>query len=118
MVQFLLFAFAGLVVGMTSGLLGIGGGTLLVPLFVYGFKLPIQQAIGTSLCIIVPTALFSSLVHYHNGNIAFKLVLSLFVFAIIGGMVGAHLVNIVPAVALKKSFAVFLGIAAIKMFFS
>ena len=76
MIQYLLIILGGLFAGFASGLLGIGGGVLLVPLLLYGFKLDIHQAIGTSLAIIIPTAIFGSLVHFHYGNVSFKFVLS------------------------------------------
>jgi len=101
--------------GILSGLLGIGGGVLFVPIFVYIFKMNMHQAIGTSVALIIPTVIFASFVHISSGNIAFKIVLSFFVFSIIGGLFGAYLSNYLPAILLKKIFAVFLLFVAIKM---
>ena len=107
----------GLITGLASGLLGIGGGVLLVPLLMYVFKVDIHHAIGTSLAIIIPTAIVGSLVHFRHGNVEIKFVLMLFLFTIIGSILGAYLAGFLPAVTLKRVFAVFLFGIAIKMFF-
>jgi len=115
--QFIFIIIGGFIAGFASGILGIGGGVLLVPLLIYGFKLEVHQAIGTSLAVIIPTALFGSLVHYYHGNVMIRFVFSLFIFTIIGSILGSHFASLLPAATLKKIFAVFLGGIAIKMFF-
>jgi len=117
MVHLLFLAIGGIIVGLIGGMLGIGGGALLVPLFTYMFKIPIQQAIGTSLVVIIPTALCSSMVHFSHGNVLPKVALSILAFTILGGIIGAHLVPHIPAAVLKKIFALFLSLIAVKMFF-
>ena len=107
----------GLMTGIASGLLGIGGGALLVPLLIYVFKLDIHHAIGTSLTIIIPTAIVGSIVHIQHGNVEIKFVLTLFLFTIVGSILGAYLAGILPALILRRVFAVFLFGIAIKMFF-
>jgi len=87
----LFYVLGGLAVGMVSGMLGIGGGIILVPLCLYAFKLSMHQAVGTSLGVIVPTALCAALVHYSHGNVIVPVVLKLFVFALVGGFLGAHI---------------------------
>ena len=118
MPHILFIIIGGLIIGISSGLLGIGGGVVLVPFLLFICKLPMHQAVGSSLAIIIPTAICAGLVHYHNNNISVKIVLSLFVFTIIGGIIGAHLANVFPASVLKKIFAVFLMLIAVKMFLS
>lgn len=111
----LLLILGGLLVGIIGGLLGIGGGVLLVPLLVYGFKLPIHQAIGTSLVVIIPTAISGSLVHISHSHVVFKYVLYLVVFTILGSFLGAQCAQFLPAPVLKKIFAIFLFVIAFKM---
>ena len=55
--------FAGIVVGSLAGLIGVGGGTVMVPLFRLGFGLDVLVATGTSLFAIVPTAMSAALGH-------------------------------------------------------
>jgi uncharacterized membrane protein YfcA len=118
MPQFILLAISGIVVGILSGLLGVGGGFILVPLLVYFSELSMHQAIGTSLAVIIPTALCAGFVHFQHGNISLKIVAGLVLFTVIGSFIGAYFANHIPAAVLKKIFAVFLAIMAIKMFIS
>lgn len=116
MLQILLLGIGGIIVGIVAGLLGLGGGVLLVPLLAFAFKLDIHTAIGTSLLVIVPTALCSAMTHWHLGNISVKSALAIAVFTIIGGFLGAHLAVYLPSSVLKKIFAIFMLVIAIKMF--
>ena len=117
MPQLMLTACAGIVVGIMSGLLGIGGGSIIVPVLVYLFKINIHQAIGTSLLIIIPTAICGSLVHVQHGNVLVKVALGIMLFSIVGSFVGSHLVVLLPVPVLKKIFGIFLAIIAVKMIF-
>jgi uncharacterized membrane protein YfcA len=64
-----LAVLAGLLVGVVSGLIGIGGGTLLVPIMVIGFGFGQQLAQGTSLAAILPTSIVGAATHYRSGNL-------------------------------------------------
>lgn len=66
MLYFIGSACAGIVVGIFSGMLGIGGGTLMVPLFRLGFGLEAIQATATSLFAIVPTSISGVVTHLRN----------------------------------------------------
>jgi len=112
----LVLAICGLIIGILSGLLGVGGGFVLVPILVYFFHISMHQAIGTSLVIIIPTALCASLIHFQNGNVSFKMAGSLVIFTIIGGLIGAYFAGMLPAALLKKVFAIVLAVIAVKMF--
>lgn len=63
---------AGLLVGTLSGLIGIGGGVLLVPIMVIGFGLAQQLAQGTSLAAILPTSIVAAVTHYRAGNLELR----------------------------------------------
>ncbi|MDP9248354.1 MAG: TSUP family transporter [Candidatus Dormibacteraeota bacterium] len=63
---------AGLLVGTLSGLIGIGGGVLLVPIMVIGFGLAQQLAQGTSLAAILPTSIVAATTHYRAGNLELR----------------------------------------------
>ena len=109
---------AGIVVGIFSGLIGVGGGILLIPILVYGFKFNQKLAQGTSLAMLLPpTGLLAFLEYYRVGNADLKLglLMSLGVFA--GGLLGGNLAQTVPQAALRKGFAIFLVIIAARMFF-
>lgn len=112
----ILASLAGMVTGMLSGLVGIGGGIILVPVLLYIFRTDMHVAAGTSLAIIIPTAIAGVLTHFSAGNISFKLGLAIAPGAIIGAMLGAYLANILPADTLKRIFAVILVIMSIRIF--
>ena len=112
-----LAALISLLAGVLSGLLGIGGGLILVPLFHYGLKMDMHLAIGTSLAIIVPTALIGAFRHASGSFVDWRVFLFSVIFAILGGFIGASISINLDVVLLRRIFAVFLFFIAIKMFF-
>ncbi|PIQ87046.1 MAG: permease [Candidatus Omnitrophica bacterium CG11_big_fil_rev_8_21_14_0_20_45_26] len=101
--------------GIVSALLGVGGGLIFVPLFHYVLKLDMHHAVGTSLAIIIPTAFVGAWKHELYGFIDWRVLLSAVLFAVIGGFIGAQMSVGMDTVLLKKIFAVFLVIVAIRM---
>jgi uncharacterized membrane protein YfcA len=106
----------GLGVGVVSGLLGVGGGALMVPIFIYFFKMDVHKAIGTSLAVIIFIALVGSVKHFMSGNIEIKTLGFFIAAALVGGWLGASLANVIPAVVLKRMFAILMVGVAIHMF--
>lgn len=117
MVILILTALISLIAGIASGLLGIGGGLILVPLFHYILKMNMHIAVGTSLAIIVPTALVGTFRHVSGSFVNWRVFIFSVVFAIIGGFIGASISMNLDVTLLKKIFAVFLFFVALKMFF-
>jgi len=115
--QYLLAAIIGLVGGVSSGLFGIGGGIVMVPAMVYFLNTNITTAIGTSLIVIIPTAITGSIKHYHLGNVDWRVALALIPMAMIGGYFGAKLTQVLPAVTLKKLFGGVMIIAGLQLIF-
>lgn len=66
MEAFVLAALVGVLVGVCSGLLGIGGGTLMVPIFRLGFGMSALASTATSLFTIIPTSLVGCITHIRN----------------------------------------------------
>ncbi|MEJ2202461.1 MAG: sulfite exporter TauE/SafE family protein [Desulfuromonadaceae bacterium] len=94
----LLFVLLGSLAGLLAGLLGIGGGIILVPMFLWVFKhagfspdITVHAAFGTSLCIIIPTAISSTLGHRKRGNVDWHHVMRLALGGIFGALLGAAL---------------------------
>jgi uncharacterized membrane protein YfcA len=81
----------GLVGGFFSGLLGLGGGIVLIPAFLYILRLPIKKAFGTSLAVIAIIAIPGTVVHALLGHISGWLFLYLVVGVIPGAYLGARL---------------------------
>lgn len=112
-----LAALISLLAGVLSGILGIGGGLILVPLFHYVLKMDMHLAIGTSLAIIVPTALIGAFRHASGSFVDWRIFFFSAVFAVLGGFIGASISVSLDVVLLRRIFAVFLLLIALKMLF-
>jgi hypothetical protein len=91
MINFLSFVGLGFIIGILSGLFGIGGGFLLVPLLKNVFNVPYNIAIGSSLCQMVGTSTASYLKHRDYGNVDYRLAAFILMGSIIGAELGARL---------------------------
>lgn len=103
----------GTVVGILTGLVGAGGGFLIIPALVLFSKLPMKQAVGTSLLIIAAKSLFGflgDLSHYH---LDWMLLLSVTALAIAGIFMGNRMSRQVDSEKLKKAFGWFVLIMGI-----
>lgn len=106
----------GFIAGMIGGLLGVGGGLVLVPLFHYVLKMNMHSAIATSLAVIVPTAFVATLPNAFSGHVQWRAFVFAALFSIVGSYLGAKISMSIDVVLLKKIFAVFLILVAIRMF--
>lgn len=105
----------GFIAGIFSGLLGIGGGIILIPLMVTYLGVSQHMAHGTSLATIIPTALTASLVYGFTNSINFSPALPLAIGSIIGASLGSRWMKSIPPKQLKQLFGVFLIIIGIRM---
>lgn len=87
----LLYVAVGLGSGFFSGLLGIGGGIVMVPAFLYILRMPIKTAFGTSLAVITFIAIPGTIVHSFLGHISWSLCLYVIIGVIPGAYLGAKL---------------------------
>jgi uncharacterized membrane protein YfcA len=115
--NFLIAGLIGLVSGVASGLFGVGGGIVMVPAMMFFMGVPIKTAVGTSLAVIIPTALMGTYKHFSQGNVDWKLALSLAPMAILGGYSGAWLTKVIAADDLKKAFGGFLVLVGLRLLF-
>jgi uncharacterized protein len=114
----LLLIVVGVLAGMLSGLVGLGGGVIIVPALVYLMGFSQHQATGTSLGILLlPAGIFAVMNYYKKGYIDIKVVLLIFCGFLVGGFVGSRISLNVPEAALKKIFAVVLLLIAGKVLF-
>ena len=105
----------GAVGGVLSGLFGIGGGAVLVPLLVLVAHLPQHTAHATSLAAIVLTALSATLAFWSQDAVAFGPGLVVAAGAITGAWLGAGLMHRLSAVNLRRAFAVLLVLTAVQL---
>jgi uncharacterized membrane protein YfcA len=109
---------AGLGVGVLSGLVGVAGGAILIPILFYGFKMNQHMAQGTTLAVLLPpTGLLAFLKYYKAGNADLKIGLLLALGLFLGGYFGGMWAQKVPELMLRRIFSVVLAAIALKMFF-
>ena len=108
-------AAIGIAGGILSGLLGIGGGVVMVPLLVYRARYPQRDAHAASLGAIIPISLVSVLTYGVAGKVRLPEAAALAVGAIAGARVGAGLLARIDERALKLVFGLFLVAVAALM---
>jgi uncharacterized membrane protein YfcA len=109
------YILLGLVAGFASGCFGIGGGIILVPVMILLFKLDYHVAVGTSLALIIPISLAGSATNFSLGKINWTAFWAVALAGAAGAVVGALLIQKVPAIYAKRAFAVFLVYAAARL---
>jgi hypothetical protein len=103
----------GTVVGMLTGLVGAGGGFLIIPALVVLSKLPMKEAVGTSLLIIAAKSLFGFFGEANLSSMDWKLLLTVSLFAIIGIFIGSMLSKKIDGKKLKPAFGWFVLVMGI-----
>ena len=112
------YIILGLVAGIASGFLGIGGGTILIPVLVYMFGLTQHQAQGTTLALMVPPiGLLAAMKYYSEGNVKLNMAAFICIGLFVGGLIGALFVHRIADPHLKKVFGIFLFFISLKMIF-
>ena len=106
---------AGLVMGFLSGLLGIGGGTVIVPALFYIFHLTMKEAIGTSLFVILFASLSGFFAHRQKRQVNLKLGLTLGIAGMAGAVVGGFSTTFISDLWLKLLFGILLLFCAVQM---
>ena len=107
----------GLLAGILSGLIGIGGGIIMIPLLLL-LGLSQHQAQGTSLAVLaVPVTALAALNYYKEGYVDWKYAALIAVFFVIGGYIGSKFALQIDEKILKKIFGFVLLIVAGKLIF-
>ena len=119
MSQYLLFVVLGLVGGVLSGLLGIGGGVIIVPALVYLFGFSQHLAQGTTLALMVPPiGILAAWTYHKNGNTNLTAAAFICLGFVIGGLLGARVAEHVSELLLRRVFGLLFMAIAVKMIFS
>ena len=113
--QYLQGACIGLVAGLASGYVGVGGGFIMVPLMLAVLDIPMSLASGTSLIAIMILAIPGVIEQGLLGNIDYLAGIAIVVGSIPGALVGARLVRVVPERQLRFIFGGFLLVAAVML---
>jgi len=117
--QTVAFVLAGALVGAFSGLLGIGGAVILVPLLVLGFGFTQLRAQGTSLAALLPPiGIFAVLQYHRQGMLDLRVAALIALGFVFGALGGATLVSHVPQAWLRRGFATLLVYVAAQLVFA
>ena len=109
----------GLFAGILSGLLGIGGGVVVVPILVYAFGFTQHLAQGTTLAMLIPPiGILAVWTYWRQGMVDVKVAALLCAGFIIGGFIGAKFAVGLPKIVLSKIFGFGMLLIAIKMIFT
>ncbi len=106
----------GFLAGVSSGLLGIGGGALMVPILHFALSFPMHLAVATSVFIMVFTSSSAVISHIYLGNTQFGYVILLSLGVVIGAQIGTKIAKNTSSKSLKRIFGVLLIIVSLNMF--
>jgi hypothetical protein len=102
------YAAIGLVAGLVSGLLGVGGGIVMVPAFTVWVGMPLRRALGTSLLVIAVLVVPGTIVHALLGNVDWAIFLALTLGVVPGARIGARIALGVRERTLRVAVGAFL----------
>lgn len=106
----------GLVIGIISGMIGIGGGAFLIPALIFLYGMSQKRAQGTSLAtLLLPIGIFAFLTYYKAGHVDLKLGSLIAVGFAFGGWFGSVWAQHLPDVVLRRGFAVLLIASGIRL---
>ena len=99
-----LIAF-GVIVGVFSGVMGLGGGSVMIPIMVLALAMSQPQAHGTSLAVMIPPVTLPAVIEYYrNGNVDLRMAAWMAAGVLVGSFFGALLANHLPKETLKLVF--------------
>jgi uncharacterized membrane protein YfcA len=109
----------GAIIGVISGLIGIGGGAFVIPALVYFYGMSQITAQGTSIAtLLLPIGIFAFWSYYKAGHVNIKIATLVAIGFAVGGWFGGRYAQHIPDVILRRSFAALLVLIAAKLAFS
>lgn len=116
---FVVLVVIGMITGVMGGLLGIGGALILIPSLVFFLGLNQQEAIGTSLAVLLPPiGIFAAYNYYKAGYVKINYAMVLAVTFMIGSYLSSKFAIGIPESIIRKIFSVLLIVISLKIFFS
>lgn len=111
------YALTGAGAGIANGIFGAGGGMILVPLFCRWCGMEEKRAFATSVSVILPMSVVSSIVYLLREDMALSAAWPFLAGGLVGGLIGGRVFQRVPTAWLKKIFAVFLLYGGVRSLF-
>jgi len=109
----------GLLAGVLSGFMGVGGGVIMIPLMVVLLGFSQHEAQGTSLAVLaIPVTFLAAYNYYNAGHVNWKFAIVIALAFMVGGYLGSKFSVSIDQGILRKVFGVILLVAAIKLFFT
>jgi uncharacterized protein len=115
-VRLAVFLTTGAATGFLSGMMGVGGGTVMIPPMVILAGMSQHLAQGTSLLAMIPVSMSATLTHYRLGNVRMDIAPGIVVGALAGGYLGGTAANLLPDLYLKVIFGLVLVAVAVQYF--
>lgn len=114
--QAVLILVLGVVVGVLSGVIGIGGGILIVPVLVYAYGMSQHRAQGTSLAaLLAPVGVLAFLQYRRAGNVDMRIALLIAAGFLLGGWFGGGWAQQISELWLRRGFGMLMLLLGIKM---
>lgn len=110
-------AVGGIVAGFFNGLFGSGGGTIIVPFLEKFLKLDPKKSHATAILIIFGFTLVSLIFYGFSNTLDYSLAFKVSIGGVIGGFIGAKVLNKLSFASIHKIFGLFMIIAAVRMVF-
>lgn len=107
----------GFLASVLSGLLGIGGGSIMVPTMVYLLGMNQHRAHGTSLAVIAVVVMSSAVYYSRHGLVDWTIAIELMAGGVIGAMIGARICALLHAARLRRYFGVLLAFVGFRMLY-
>ena len=112
----IIYILIGVAAGVLSGLFGIGGGVVIIPALLFVARMSPLTATGTSLgALLLPVGALGAWEYYRKGNLEIRASLLLALGLFFGAYFGARVAQMLTPVQLKRAFAVFLVLVAVRI---
>ena len=113
---FIILIIIGLLAGILSGLVGVGGGILMIPLLIIFLGLTQHQAQGTALfAMLPPIGVLAAINYYKEGFVKWEYAIIIAFTFVIGGYLGSKLSLSLPPQMVRRIFGVIMLLGAIKL---
>ncbi len=118
MTSILMIVLVGIVAGLLSSMVGIGGGVVIVPALVLLLGMSQHHAQGTTLAMLsIPVSLVAAFTYYKKGMVDWRIAIILAIGFVVGGYFGSRVAVNMSPLAIKRFFAIVMIVIALKYLF-